>query len=124
MLLLDNAPQKGTIYALFVSKMVYEKYESLSEIEQYLNEDDMLELHLFDKENELRFIKTRTKGIQRFEILADIGCDDTYEETLFVANENVDRQVDLSEKIVVVNYIVYDEHDMLHITNYRLKEVE
>ena len=55
MLLMENAPQRGTIYATFIDRMVYEKYESLEELEQYLIEDGLLELHLFDREKELRF---------------------------------------------------------------------
>ena len=124
MLLLDNAPQKGIIYATFIDRMVYEKYEALSEIEQYLTEDGLLELHLFDNRKELRFIKTRTKGIQCFEIVDNGEYDDMYEEVLYVSGENVDKQVDLFKKIAVVNYIKYDDNDMLHIVNYRLKEVE
>ena len=123
MLLLDNVPQRGTIYATFIDRMVYEKYEKLSDIEQYLVEDRLLELHLFDKEKELRFLKTREKGILRFEISDDAEYDDTYEECLYVSADNVDKQDNLSEKIVVVNYIKYDENDMLHMVNYRLKEV-
>ena len=123
MLLLDNAPQKGTIYATFIDRMVYEKYEKLSDIEQYLLEDRLLELHLFDKEKELRFLKTREKGILRFEISDDTEYDDTYEECLYVSADSVDQQDNLTEKILVVNYIKYDKNDMLHIVNYRLKEV-
>ena len=57
--------------------------------------------------------------------ISDDACyDDTYEEMLYVSGKNIDKQDDLSEKVVVVNYIKYDENDMLRIVNYRLKEVE
>lgn len=124
MLLMENAPQKGTIYATFVDKMVYRKYDSLAEIEQYLTEEGLLELHLFDREKELRFMKTREKGIQRYEVSDKDGYDDVYEESLFVSGKEAGKQEKLSEKIVVVNYIRYDENDMIRIVNYRLKEVE
>ncbi len=124
MLLMDNAPQTGTIYATFIDKMVYEKYTSLSEIEKYLTEEGLLELHLFDREKELRFLKTRNRGIQRLEITEDASYDDKYEETMYVSGYQVDKPDKLAEKITVVNYIRYDENDMLKIVNYRLKEVE
>ena len=47
---IENAPKKGTIYATFVDKMVYRKYESLEDISEYLVEEGLLELHLFDRE--------------------------------------------------------------------------
>ena len=48
MLDMNHAPQKGTIYATFIDKMVLKKYVMLSEIEEYLVETGLLELHLFD----------------------------------------------------------------------------
>jgi len=119
MLLMDNAPQTGILYATFIDKMVCKKYTSLSEIEEYLTEEGLLELHLFDSEKELRFLKTRNKGLQRFEITEATEYDDKYEEIMYVAE--ADKR---PEKIAVVNYIRYDENDMLRIVNYRLKEVE
>lgn len=124
MLVIENAPQKGTIYATFIDKMVYRKYQSLSEISEYLTEEGLLELHLFDAEKELRFIKTRSKGLMRYEVFDDGSYDDVYCESLYVSGRNIDKQDNLSEKIVVVNYIKYDENDMCKIVNYRLKEVE
>lgn len=115
MLQIENAPEKGTIYATFITEMVYKKYEKLSDIEEYLKKDGLLELHLFDKEKELRFIKTRGKGLSRYEISdSKESYDDTYCESLYAKDE----------KIEVVNYIQYDENDMIKIVNYRLKEVE
>lgn len=121
---LQNAPEKGTLYATFIQEMVYKKYESLEEVKPYLEKEGLLELHLFDKEKELRFVKSRGKGLNRYEIIDSNEYDDVYEEVLYVASENVDKQEHLSEKIGVVNYIKYDENDMLRIKNYRLKEVE
>ena len=122
-----NAPHKGTIYATFVDKMVYERYENISDIEQYLVEDNLLELHLFNSEKEIRYIKTRGKGLLYCEISSENEgekeYDDIYEETLYVSGNNIDKQENLNEKVIVVNYIKFDENDMLHIVNYRLKEV-
>ena len=124
MLNLNEAPQRGTIYATFIDKMVYKKYASLDEIKDLLTADNLLEMHLFDKEKELRFIKTRDEGILQHFVPGNMEYDDVYEEELYVSGANIDKQDQLSEKIKVINYIKYDENDMLHIINYRLEEVE
>ena len=123
MLKLNDAPQRGTTYATFIDKMVYKKYESLKEIEELVVKDKLLEIHLFDKEKELRFLKTRDEGIVQY-LISDTKEYAIYEEELYVSGENIDKQDKLSEKIKVVNYIKYDENDMIHIINYRLAEVE
>lgn len=124
MLNFNEAPQRGTIYATFIDKMVYKKYASLDEIKDLLTADNLLEMHLFDKEKELRFIKTRDEGILKYFVPGNMEYDDVYEEELYVSGANIDKQDQLSEKIKVINYIKYDENDMLHIINYRLEEVE
>ena len=124
MLNLNDAPPRGTIYATFIDKMVYKKYESIDEIKELVTKDNLLEIHLFDKEKELRFLKTRDNGIVQYLISDNMKHDDVYEEKLYVSGENIDKQDKLSEKIKVVNYIKYDENDMIHIINYRLAEVE
>lgn len=122
----EIAPKKGTIYATFIDKMIYEEYGELSEIEEYLSDKNLLELHLFDKEREARLIKTAGKGFCEYEITAfDEGrYDDCYCESLYLSGENIDKHDNLNKKVEVVNYIKYDENDMIRIVNYRLKEVE
>ena len=107
MLNLNDAPQKGTIYATFIDKMVYKKYESIDEIEELVTKDNLLEVHMFDKEKELRFLKTRDNGIVQYLISGNMECDDVYEENLYVSGDNIDKQDKLSEQIKVVNYIPY-----------------
>lgn len=124
MVSIEGAPQKGTVYATFIDKVVFRKYRSLKEIEELVKEDRMLELHLFDNEKEYRVLKTRKRGIQTYVISDACIHDDIYEEEIYVSADNVDKQTNLSEKICVVNYIQYDQNDMIHIVNYRLKEVD
>lgn len=107
--LLSKAPQKGMMYALYVDKMIYQPYNSLDEI----SDEGLLELHLFDKKEEYRFIKARKKDIEVIINDTKIPHEDTYEEVIFTEKG----------KIKVVNYISYDENDLLTIQNYRLEEV-
>lgn len=123
MLNIERAPQKGTLYAAYVDRMVLRAYESTEELTEYLEEKNLLELHLFDQKRELRFIRKRTGAIETYEIADGDGYDDSYTESAYVLGTNIDKTENLERKIEVVNYIRYDENDLLHIVNYRLKEV-
>ena len=120
----ERAPETGTMYAMFTDRIVYQKYKKSELASVGLDEKKLLELHLFDKEKEYRCVKTRRHGLQEYEITDACGHDDFYEERIYVCGSNVDRQDDLKEQVTVVNYITYDENDLLHIGNYRLKEAE
>jgi len=45
-------------------------------------------------------------------------------ESVYVLGSEIDKVENLKQKVDVVNYISYDENDMLQIVNYRLKEAE
>lgn len=122
MLNLEKAPQTGTMYGVFTDKILYQKYDRADLLAEPPKEDKLLELHLFDAQKEYRCIRTRLQGFKEFEITDDCEHDDVYEEKIYVSGSNVDKQEDLREQVTVVNYIVYDENDLLHIPNYRLKE--
>lgn len=122
MLNLEKAPETGTMYALFTDRMLYQKYHKSTLSFDPADEEKLLELHLFDSSREYRCVRTRMHGLQEYVITDAFAHDDTYEEKVYVSGSNVDRQDNLKERAVVVNYIVYDENDLLHITNYRLKE--
>lgn len=109
---LSKAPEKGIMYALYRDKMVYQKYNSLAEVK--VDEDRLLELHLFDKKEEYRFIKSRKKEIKALISDETISYEDIYPEIIFTEDGG---------KVKVINYISYDENDLLMIQNYRLAEV-
>lgn len=123
---LKKAPEKGMMYALYIDRVVYEPYTSIPSIE----EKDLLEVHLFDEEKEYRFIKRRNqKPID--EVISDelvLGKkatkENSYEEEIFTLKDKMEKLEDTTHRIKVVNYISYDENDLLTIENYRLKEVK
>ncbi len=122
-MLLDNAPNKGTMYALYVDRVVFKRYTKEELLNDLYLEDKLLELHLFDKEKEYRYINARNKEIETV-VSNDIDFDDTYIEKIYVQSK-ADEEVDNNSKCIeVVNYIKYDENDMLNICNYRLKELD
>ena len=122
MINLKNAPVSGIVYALYLDKVLFSRYEDISEVESCIFPEKLLELHLFDSNKELRFVKTRKGKFIECEISDADEYDDTYIETSFVTSEG-ENKVDPNYKIQVINYLKYDENDMLHIVNYRLKEV-
>lgn len=124
MLNIDKAPKQGTIYAAYIDKMVYKSYKRLEELAEYLLEEKLLEMHLFDQEKELRFWKTRSGEVRCCEIRDEDCYDDSYVESSYILGKDIDQIKNLKQKIEVVNYIRYDENDLLHIVNYRLKEAE
>lgn len=124
MLDLTNAPKQGQIYAIYSDKMVFERYHSLEEISDYLEAENFLEIHLFNQEMELRFLKLQRGEIKRYEVMDSEKYEDTYVESIYISGADIDKNENLEQKIEVINYLTYDENDMLHIVNYRLKEVE
>ena len=125
-----NAPEKGIVYALLRNQVVFKGYESLEEVEQLAADGKLLELHLFDGEKEFRRVRTRMDGFLDTVITDETEKEkagdafDTYEESVFVLGADVDQSADFKNKVIVVNYITYNEDDMITISNYRLKEAE
>ena len=113
---LSNAPEKGILYALYVDRMDFFKYKNLEEVTASITENNLLELHLFDEKKEFRVVKTYTGKFLYCEVKDDETYDDIYVEETYVEDE-------ICRKIEVVNYLKYDDNDLLHIVNYRLKEV-
>lgn len=118
-----QAPEQGMMYALYTDRMVYERYSKkslpLEEIQR-----DLLELHLFDAVGEYRYIKTRKGEIEAFINDENMDYQDTYVEKIYTLGGNVEKSDKNAGKVEVVNYISYDENDLMAIRNYRLKEVE
>ena len=122
----EQAPAKGTIYALLRTEVVFKIYENLYEVKSYMESPQLLEVHLFDKEKEYRKVSTRA-GFKELVIMDPEEKNenqDVYEEKIFVLSANADETEDFENQVTVVNYITYNQDDMITITNYRLKEVK
>ena len=121
-----NAPEQGIMYALYRDRVVYEPYKR----EQLENEEnlmrDLLELHLFDDTKEYRFIRKRKGDVEVFIEDSTVSHDDYYTEQIYTLAGNAETLDETSKRnlVEVVNYIIYDENDLMTIPNYRLKEVK
>lgn len=120
----SKIPSKGIVYALYKDKVVFKKYASVDTLNT--PEEDLLEFHCFDAKKEYRYINDKEK------VITDEDYTEFYEETVVTLYkkdgtlDSIDQrdQLDQRLKVTVVNYIDYDENDLLRIINYRLKEVE
>lgn len=118
---LCNAPDSGIMYALYTDRVIYETYRK----EQLPSEDELmknlLELHLFDTEKEYRYIKMRDCEVETCVTDELIPHDDSYIECIYTTGS---RTTPVYGRIEVINYICYDENDLMKIPDYRLKEVK
>lgn len=132
-------PNKGTGFAVYRDRVIYGKYQktdadtcvladgtvlNLTSMEQNA---DLLELHLFDPNKEYRCVRTRQRGM--LESLVDDKqasekYEDSYVEEIYILEKDADQTEKFGQKVGVVNYIRYNEDDLVVIDQYRLKEVE
>ena len=119
---INLAPEKGIMYALYIDRMVFQEYTKDQLLKDAYLEDKLLEMHLFDENKEYRYIKSRLKDIE-CAIDDSIEHYDIYVESTYIQS-NLDEEVtSSSNRVNVVNYIQYNDEDLLTITNYRLQEV-
>ncbi len=134
---LASAPKRGILYALYIDRVVYADYirEQLPSEEELTR--DLLELHLFDAVKEYRYIKKRASEIEICISDDTVQYDDIYTETIYTvkrggsgSGSSIRPDIDAAgdgkaeyDRIKVVNYITYDDNDLMTIRNYRLQEV-
>ena len=118
-----KAPERGMLYALYTDRMEYRPYEREDLL---LKEKDLqknlLELHLFDEKKEYRFIKKRKGELEVVVCDERKDYDDLYIEKIFTQED--EKEKNHASCIEVVNYLVYDENDLLKIKNYRLNALK
>ncbi len=121
---LSNIPEQGILYALYTDKVKYEKYKKEELLEDPYLAEKLLELHLFDDTREYRYIKTRRGEMETLIIDETVEHQDIYTEKILTLGNKKEKPDKDSGFVEVVNYITYDENDLMRIGNYRLKEVK
>ena len=113
----NQMPQEGYVLAYFRDGAAFEAYDSRTELDEKLNrwrERTVLEFHAFNEEKEWRWLTSRRAGsIQA--ILTDEGKD-TFTENVFV----IPSFCHVMRTLQIINYLDYDENDMLFVKGYRL----
>ncbi len=121
-----EAPPKG--YALIYTRqnVIFEPYNSLEEIKAGIVADekneDLLEIHLFDKDKEYRSISSQSSRYPDGLIEAIIDFSDGDEIDIY--KQEVMLEGKYQGKITVLNHISYNENGMAYIDNYRLQKEE
>ena len=111
----DGAPTVGQMLIYTRQEVIFKQYNDLSEVIKIFTENEVLEMHLFDKDKEYRTVKTRSKRVAKGYIETLISAidnkEDSYEEVV---------NVDSGRKLKVINILNYSETGMISIDNYRL----
>ncbi len=141
---IHEAPKSGQLLAYTRKKVYFQPYDSLSEVKELLQNETLLELHLFDRDKEYRAIMTRSRRFKNsntepttkdgcrvygiIETIADFSEKDTagiYKEKakLFQKNSSEEQTSGNtnSEVITVLNHISYGKNGMAYVDNYRLQ---
>ena len=135
-----EAPESGQLLAYTRKKVYFQPYDSFSEIEELLQNEKLLELHLFDRDKEYRAILTRSKRFKdnnteastkdeyQIETIADFSEADKasiYKERVKLFQKNLSEEQTSgntkSEVITVLNHISYGKNGMAYVDNCRLQ---
>lgn len=121
----NEAPKSGYIMAYTRKKVIFHSFTTLLEVEQELLEEELLELHLFDREKEYRAVSTRSKRYPDGVIEAIVDFSEELEQEIYA--EDILLETPYQGKITVLHHLQYDEKTgIAFVDNYRLlkKEVE
>lgn len=118
-----KAPHSGQLLAYTRTQVLFEKYTDLNKAKELLDGQELLEVHMFNKEKEYRAVATR--GKRKFEncndgvieYVADFAYNEkeVYKETVLL-----DNKYKAYGSITVLNHIDYDELGMAKFDDYRL----
>lgn len=120
---LEKVPNQGYILAYFRECVVFEKYEIKNgqineDIFSSVDMNNLLECHFFNETIEYRLIMSRKRQV----IESVIRKEDEKESEMFkeeqVLLENSFNQ--FGKILKIVNYLKFDENDMIQVINYRL----
>lgn len=116
----EAVPQKGQMMAyLPEEKVCFQPYQDLKEVEQYLADKELLELHLFDEECEYRAIASRSPRFPDGFVETVTAFSDREESEVYKDVIALDSMYGTS--ITVLNHISYEKTGMAMIDDYRLK---
>ena len=116
----DEVPKDGYVYACFREKVLFQKRDL--ELDKYIlnNQAMLLELHIFDAQQEYRLIRCETGDF----IEAVVNDEEAGVEKKVEIVQVEGGFASVMECLKVVNYIDYDNNGMLSISNYRFAPTE
>lgn len=125
----QKAPESGYLLAYTRSGVIFQSYASLDALDGVLQEE-LLELHLFDRDKEYRAIASASRrsiveqDVHAIIHVADFSSSDkdyVYQERIKLEPSAVRKDQGITtDTITVLNHISYDEFGMAQIDDYRL----
>lgn len=105
----EKAPQKGQALIYTRKQVIFESYDSKESLIEKLGNEEILEIHLFDKNKEYRCIVSRSKRRKNgvIEAVIDFPVENPekyYEEKILLENGK--------GELIVYNSIKYDDEEM------------
>jgi len=122
--MLNTAPETGRAMIYYQTGIYYGDYKfengelKLSDGNPW--ESTVLELHLFDANTEYRAVYSQMENGYMETVIQDASqkADVRIPEECFLLPEYSDQ------KIGIMNYLCFDEDDLLHLANYRIYTVK
>ena len=129
---LDKMPEKGVVYALLRSGIVYTSYH-IENGKIRLAKGDMFSLeelkegHFFDEEKEYRIIKRESRNdllklLFTKEQEEAMDEDLLYTQSVLVEDKYVDASAKAPGRLTIINRYEYSEDDTLVLRNYRVSK--
>lgn len=123
---IQAAPSHGTAMIYYRTGLYYGTYTKTdNEIILANNKQmmpDVLELHLFDQATEYRAVLSQAANLTQY--IESVISDESQLHDYKIAEECYLEDEYQDEKIGIMNYMQFDENDLLHLVNYRLYQVE
>jgi len=114
---ISKAPETGCCLIYLRQKVLFEDYTDKKQVESAVNNQDILEIHLFDSDREYRAVASNEKRI--IEHIADF---ENTKNNVYRDYAQIEDEFDMrGMQISVLNHIVYDDKTgMATIDDYRL----
>lgn len=114
-----EAPESGYILAYTRQEVIFKPYKNELDLEKNLGEQELLEVHLFNREKEYRAISSESKRFSEHfvEYIADFDCKDP--SKIFREKTKLEKEWS-NRELIVLNHVAYDDDGMAAIDDYRL----
>lgn len=123
---IEHAPKSGIMLIYTRKEVIFERYQSLQDVEKRVNGQEIMEVHLFDKEKEYRALASQSKRFSGHFIDKVFRAEEKDQDRIYsqeILLETAEESKTGMKKIQVNNHITYSDTGMAVIDNYRLVEV-
>lgn len=121
---IEHAPEPGIMLVYTRKKVIFERYQSLQQAGERLRGEEILEVHLFDKEKEYRALASQSKRFPGHFIDKVFRAEDEdciYSQEILLETTEVNKTG--MKKVQVNNHITFSETGMAVIDRYQFVEV-